>query len=192
MKHCLFYQDDKSNKFWEVEVKGKEMVVRYGKIATDGQVTVKKFSSASDAETAAEKAMAEKIKKGYHLKGDEKSDEVLVSTGIATLARRYAVNFLRDPRNKAHVEEDLLLKSVSEELGKKTSPKALRSVVKKFINGGMSEKDEQLYDAAIYVCALIANQVWANNPEDEEEDVDYSIDWIENPDDSVCAVVRPT
>jgi predicted DNA-binding WGR domain protein len=87
MKHCLFYQDDKSNKFWEVAVKGKEMVVRYGKIATDGQVTVKKFSSASDAETAAEKAMAEKIKKGYHLKGDEKSDEVLVSKGIAKLAR---------------------------------------------------------------------------------------------------------
>jgi predicted DNA-binding WGR domain protein len=192
MKQRLICQDDKSNKFWEVEVKGKEMIVRYGKIGTEGQVTVKKFSSASDAETAAEKAMAEKIKKGYHLKGDEKSDEVLVSTGIATLARRYAVNFLRDPRNKAHVEEDLLLKSVSEELGKKTSPKALRSVVKKFINGGMSEKDEQLYDAAIYVCALIAKQVWANNPEDEEEDVDYSIDWIENPDDSVCAVVRPT
>ena len=56
----------------------------------------------------------------------------------------------------------------------------------------MSEKDEQLYAAAIYVCALIARRVWANNLEDEEEDVDFSIDCIENPDDSVCAVVRPT
>ena len=65
MKQRLIYQDDKSNKFWEVEVKGKEMVVRYGKIGTDGQVTVKKFASTSGAETAAEKAIAEKIKKGY-------------------------------------------------------------------------------------------------------------------------------
>jgi predicted DNA-binding WGR domain protein len=50
MKQRLIYQDDKSNEFWEVEVKGKEMVVRYGKIGTEGQVTVKKFASTPRAE----------------------------------------------------------------------------------------------------------------------------------------------
>jgi len=65
MKQRLEYKDEKSNKFWEVEVKGKEMVVRYGKIDTEGQVSVKKFASVSGAETAAEKAVAEKVKKGY-------------------------------------------------------------------------------------------------------------------------------
>jgi predicted DNA-binding WGR domain protein len=65
MKQRLTYQDDKSNKFWEVEVKQKEMTVRYGKVGTDGQLIVKKFASAQGAEAAAEKALAEKIKKGY-------------------------------------------------------------------------------------------------------------------------------
>jgi len=65
MKQRLIYQDDKSNKFWEVEVKGKEMIVRYGKIGSEGQVAVKQFASTSGAETAAGKAIAEKIKKGY-------------------------------------------------------------------------------------------------------------------------------
>jgi len=138
--------------------------------------------------------MTEKIKKRYRAERDEnkKLDEALVAADVATIASRYAKNFLKDPRNKAHVEESILLLSANEELGKKISPKALRTTIEKFINGGMSEKDEQLYDAAIYVCALIAKQVWANDPEDEEEDVEYSIDWIENPDDSVRAVVRPT
>jgi|GEM_PF-5330843 len=78
MKQRLIYQDDKSNKFWEVEVKGKEMVVRYGKIGTEGQVTAKKFASTSGAETAAEKAMAEKIKKGYRAEGEtQKTSETV-------------------------------------------------------------------------------------------------------------------
>jgi predicted DNA-binding WGR domain protein len=65
MKQRLEYKDEKSNKFWEVEVIDKEMVVRYGKIDTEGQVSVKQFASMSEAETAAGKAVAEKIKKGY-------------------------------------------------------------------------------------------------------------------------------
>jgi len=79
MKQRLIYQDDKSNKFWEVEVKGKEMIVRYGKIGTEGQVTVKKFASTSGAKTAAEKAIAEKIKKGYQnldrISSDSRADD---------------------------------------------------------------------------------------------------------------------
>jgi predicted DNA-binding WGR domain protein len=65
MKQRYIYQDDKSHKFWEVEVKDKEIIICYGKIGADGQVTVKKFDSPSQAETAAEKAISEKIKKGY-------------------------------------------------------------------------------------------------------------------------------
>lgn len=83
MKQRLIYQDDKSNKFWEVEVKGTEMVVRYGKIGTDGQGTVKKFASTSGAETAAEKAIAEKIKKGY-------SDEKKLTNNLVKTSKKTA------------------------------------------------------------------------------------------------------
>jgi predicted DNA-binding WGR domain protein len=54
-----------SKKFWEVEVKGKSVYVRYGRIGTDGVTTIKKFSTVSGAEDFASKAVAEKIKKGY-------------------------------------------------------------------------------------------------------------------------------
>jgi uncharacterized protein (TIGR02996 family) len=39
--------------------------VRYGRFGTDGQVQTKTFASAEKAETAAEKIIAEKVKKGY-------------------------------------------------------------------------------------------------------------------------------
>ena len=65
MKQRFVYQDDKSHKFWEVEVNGEEVIICFGKIGADGQVTVKKFDSPSQAETAAGKAISEKLKKGY-------------------------------------------------------------------------------------------------------------------------------
>lgn len=58
-----------SKKFWEVEVKGKSVYVRYGRLGTDGVTTIKKFSAVSAAEDFASKAVAEKMKKGYQEAG---------------------------------------------------------------------------------------------------------------------------
>jgi uncharacterized protein (TIGR02996 family) len=55
----------KSHKFWEIELEGDAYTVRYGRFGTDGQVQTKTFASAEKAETAAEKIIAEKVKKGY-------------------------------------------------------------------------------------------------------------------------------
>ena len=54
-----------SKKFWEVEVKGKKVFVRYGRIGSDGVKTVKEFPDNATAIKFAEKSLAEKIKKGY-------------------------------------------------------------------------------------------------------------------------------
>jgi len=35
------FKDKTSSKFWEIDTKGSTVTVRYGKIGTDGQVTVK-------------------------------------------------------------------------------------------------------------------------------------------------------
>lgn len=61
------FQDGKSNKFWEITVEGDCYHVRYGKVGTDGQTSTKAFSSAEEAEKAAEKLTASKVKKGYTL-----------------------------------------------------------------------------------------------------------------------------
>jgi predicted DNA-binding WGR domain protein/Flp pilus assembly protein TadD len=65
MKTCLEYKDEKSNKFWEIEVNNNSHTVRYGKIGTDGTSKTKEFDSNEDAMKDAEKLIASKKKKGY-------------------------------------------------------------------------------------------------------------------------------
>ncbi len=54
-----------SAKFWEVDVEGPTVTVRFGKIGATGQTTVKDFDSDDAASAHAEKLIAEKTKKGY-------------------------------------------------------------------------------------------------------------------------------
>ena len=54
-----------SSKFWEVDVEGTDVTVRFGKIGTNGQTTVKSFADNTAADAHAAKLVAEKTKKGY-------------------------------------------------------------------------------------------------------------------------------
>ena len=54
-----------SAKFWEVEVDGSTVVVRFGKIGATGQTTRKDFADAEAAEGEAAKLIGQKVKKGY-------------------------------------------------------------------------------------------------------------------------------
>lgn len=57
--------EDGSSKFWEVEVRGSGVWVRFGKIGTNGQEKLKDHGSPADAKRESEKLIAEKTKKGY-------------------------------------------------------------------------------------------------------------------------------
>ena len=63
------YTDDKSNKFWEIEMSGTEVTTRWGKIGTDGQEKTKDFGSEEKAQKEYDKLVEEKTKKGYELVG---------------------------------------------------------------------------------------------------------------------------
>jgi predicted DNA-binding WGR domain protein len=54
-----------SAKFWEISIDGQNLWLRYGKIGATGQKTLKTFDSESEATKAAEKLIAEKLRKGY-------------------------------------------------------------------------------------------------------------------------------
>lgn len=54
-----------ASKFWEVAVDGAKLVVRFGKLGTDGQASVKPFPDAAAARAAADKLVREKLGKGY-------------------------------------------------------------------------------------------------------------------------------
>jgi predicted DNA-binding WGR domain protein len=54
-----------SAKFWEVEVDGSTVAVRFGKIGGTGQTTRKDFANVEAAEGEAAKLIGQKVKKGY-------------------------------------------------------------------------------------------------------------------------------
>ena len=69
MKKYLEYKDHVSNKFWEINLKGKQVTLTYGRIGIKNPAQiVKKFKGKSANEEAkkfAEKKIGEKIRKGY-------------------------------------------------------------------------------------------------------------------------------
>ncbi len=54
-----------SSKFWEVEVREKDVVVRFGRIGTTGQTKTQRAADVDAARKAAEKLVREKLGKGY-------------------------------------------------------------------------------------------------------------------------------
>lgn len=65
MKRRFEYTDDRSNKFWQIELTGSKTIVTYGRIGTAGQSLVKQFGAAWQAQDEAERLVSEKTRKGY-------------------------------------------------------------------------------------------------------------------------------
>jgi predicted DNA-binding WGR domain protein len=57
--------DEKSAKFWEIDVIAESVEVKFGKIGTNGQTQIKNFESPDEAFMHAEKLVHEKLKNGY-------------------------------------------------------------------------------------------------------------------------------
>lgn len=59
------FVDDKSAKFWEVDVIAESVEVKFGKIGTNGQTQIKDFETPDEALKHAAKLVHEKLKNGY-------------------------------------------------------------------------------------------------------------------------------
>jgi predicted DNA-binding WGR domain protein len=59
------YADDKSDKFWHIELADSSYTVHFGRTGTNGQTQTKDFGSAEAAKKEYDKLIAEKLKKGY-------------------------------------------------------------------------------------------------------------------------------
>jgi predicted DNA-binding WGR domain protein len=65
LRHFEFVEGT-SSKFWEVWVKGAQMMTKYGRIGSQGQgTTIKDFPDEGAARKAADKKIAEKLREGY-------------------------------------------------------------------------------------------------------------------------------
>ena len=65
MNYALIYADEKSNKFWNIEISGNEYTVTYGKAGTKGVSKTKKFDEEETCVKEVEKVTTQKRKKGY-------------------------------------------------------------------------------------------------------------------------------
>ena len=59
------YADEKSDKFWTIELDGSAFTVNFGRTGTNGQTQTKEFASPEAAKKEYDKLIAEKVKKGY-------------------------------------------------------------------------------------------------------------------------------
>lgn len=64
-KRRFQFAEGASDKFWEIEVKGMDVTVRYGRTGTNGQTNTKSFADEAAARKHADKLIAEKQDKGY-------------------------------------------------------------------------------------------------------------------------------
>ncbi|MGW5344018.1 DUF4132 domain-containing protein [Streptomyces sp. NPDC004050] len=79
------YVGDGSAKFWEGEVDGTSVTLRFGRTGTTGQTQVKDFGTAEEARAYFAKAVATREKKGYAQlgEGDPAAPAAAVTTGTA-------------------------------------------------------------------------------------------------------------
>jgi formylglycine-generating enzyme required for sulfatase activity/predicted DNA-binding WGR domain protein len=61
----LVFSEGKSNKFWNICLKGKSFQITFGRIGTNGQTQEKSFDSAEEAKASFDMLVAEKLRKGY-------------------------------------------------------------------------------------------------------------------------------
>lgn len=87
MKTYLEYKDEKSAKFWQVEVIKNTHTVTYGKIGTDGRSSLKTFDTEENAQKDNSKLIAKKTKKGY--KEVEKKDKGTTTEKIKELLMKF-------------------------------------------------------------------------------------------------------
>ncbi|MCH9033552.1 MAG: WGR domain-containing protein [Planctomycetes bacterium] len=59
------FVSDRSSKFWEITVSGKQHSVRFGRIGTAGQERSKSFETEAGAQNDAERLLRQKTGKGY-------------------------------------------------------------------------------------------------------------------------------
>jgi len=59
------FVEGKSSKFWEIDIEGRTVTTRWGRIGTAGQSATKSFPSPPAAQVEHDKLVAEKLKKGY-------------------------------------------------------------------------------------------------------------------------------
>lgn len=108
----------------------------------------------------------------------------LFSSAYQQLVNQY----LEEPRNKIHVNIQLLTLSAIIESGSAHEQSEINGIIEKYLNGDLNDDETDIYDGAVAVCGSLARECFGGDP---DEDVDYEITWLEDASSSYYAEVRP-
>ena len=123
------FSDSTSNKFWEVEVKGKTLNVTFGKIGTKGQSKPKDFATPEKAKAEMEKLIKEKTGKGYMEVGGKAVKAAKVETKLP------AKSPATKPAAKPPAGKKTIAESMSEGLSKAEKQAKAEKVLLMFAGG---------------------------------------------------------
>ena len=105
--------------------------------------------------------------------------------------KKIVEEYREDPRNKVFAPMDLLVESVAEETGDSVNHSQLNSIIEDYIAGTISGSEQDIYDGALFACGELARQCFGENPDDEDEEVDYQISWLQDDEGYYFAEIRP-
>ena len=101
------FSESSSNKFWEVDVKGKALNLTFGKIGTKGQSKPKDFTTPENAKAEMEKLIKEKTSKGYVEVGGKVVKAAKSAAGKKTNAGGMGEGLSKAKKQVKVAEEDL-------------------------------------------------------------------------------------
>ncbi|KON78461.1 WGR domain-containing protein [Leptospira kirschneri] len=124
MNHHLTFKDDKSDKFWNIEVFGNSFTVTYGKTGTTGTSQTKTFDNKEICVKEAQKLLSEKLKKGY-IEGNKSPKEVQQEVNKIIISKP------EEKTKSSRQETDKIVISKSEKNLKPTEPHSQKTETKK-------------------------------------------------------------
>lgn len=114
------FKDSKSNKFWQIELKGTDAYICWGKIGTKGQEQIKSFEEASKAEAYMAKLIKEKTAKGYlEIDGNSQDNAVQPSDSASDTVEvkvKPKTKSKKATQTQTHQTEASIAKEVSSEV----------------------------------------------------------------------------
>jgi DNA ligase-1 len=123
------YRDQKSNKFWEIEQDGVELIARWGRIGTTGQSGRKSYASEAKAAAELDKQARSKLDKGYVELAEEKPAAKKAAAKKATAKKATAKKATAKPAAEkpaveASPEKQAAMKKVAEQVAAKKAAAA--------------------------------------------------------------------
>ncbi len=95
------FTDAKSNKFWNIDLKGRRFTVTFGKVGTKGRTQTKEFPSAQAARVAHDVLIAEKLGKGYVETTSQSAPARGAATAPSPLQQSLEAALVEDPDDLA-------------------------------------------------------------------------------------------